>query len=140
MVSGVSVRNRCRCCSSPCRTPLPTVEHIGSGRHYNINSKRGNLQLLFTQKNGASSIYNTDINAYIENCEQIERMPQDYVIIAPSYMVYKQDFQKLLDEHVESGTDITILYHKVDQAKEYYQAEAIKLATALEEALKAAYA
>ena len=102
--------------------PRSIVEHIGDGRHYNINSKRGNVQLLFTQKNGASSIYNTDINAYIENCEQIERMPQDYVIIAPSYMVYKQDFQELLDAHVESGTDITVLYHKVDQAKEYYRA------------------
>ncbi len=102
--------------------PRSIVEHIGSGRHYNINSKRGKLQLLFTQKNGASSIYNTDINAYLENLEQIERMPQDYVVIAPSYMVYKQDFQKLLDDHVDSGSDITMLYHKVDQAKEYYRA------------------
>ncbi|MDC7279845.1 glucose-1-phosphate adenylyltransferase subunit GlgD [Butyrivibrio fibrisolvens] len=102
--------------------PRSLVEHIGSGRHYNINSKRGNLQLLFTQQNGANSIYNTDITAYMENLEQLERMPQDYVIVAPSYMVYKQDFQKLLDEHVEAGNDITLLYHKVDQAKEYYRA------------------
>ncbi len=102
--------------------PRSIVEHIGSGRHYNINSKRGNLQLLFTQNNGARSIYNTDINSYLENLEQIERMPQDYVVIAPSYMVYKQDYQALLDAHVESGTDITLLYHKVDQAKEYYRA------------------
>ncbi len=101
--------------------PRSIVEHIGSGRHYNINSKRGNLQLLFTQNNGASSIYNTDITAYMENLEQIERMPQDYVIIAPSYMVYKQDYDALLNEHVTSGTDITVMYHKVDQAKDYYR-------------------
>ena len=73
--------------------PRSIVEHIGDGRHYNINSKRGNIQLLFTQNNGHSSIYNTDINAYLENLEQIERMPQDYVIVAPSYMIYKQDYQ-----------------------------------------------
>lgn len=102
--------------------PRSIVEHIGSGRHYNINSKRGKMQLLFTQNNGASSIYNTDINAYLENLEQIERMPQDYVVIAPSYMIYKQDYQKFLDDHVEAGNDITIMYHKVDQAKEYYRA------------------
>ena len=102
--------------------PRSIVEHIGSGRHYNINSKRGAIQMFFTQNNGASSIYNTDINAYIENIEQIERMPQEYVVIAPSYMIYKQDYQALLDEHVASGTDITLLYHKVDQAKEYYRA------------------
>ncbi|WP_044913439.1 glucose-1-phosphate adenylyltransferase subunit GlgD [Butyrivibrio sp. WCE2006] len=102
--------------------PRSIVEHIGSGRHYNINSKRGAIQMFFTQNNGASSIYNTDINAYIENLEQIERMPQDYVVIAPSYMIYKQNFQELLDQHVASGTDITLLYHKVDQAKEFYRA------------------
>jgi glucose-1-phosphate adenylyltransferase len=77
--------------------------------------------MFFTQNNGASSIYNTDINAYLENLEQIERMPQEYVVIAPSYMIYKQDYQALLDAHIESGTDITLLYHKVDQAKEYYR-------------------
>ena len=49
-------------------------------------------------------------------------MPQDYVVVAPSYMVYKQDYQQLLNAHVESGADITLLYHKVDQAKEYYRA------------------
>ena len=101
--------------------PRSIVEHIGDGRHYNINSKRGHIQLLFTQNNGASSIYNTDINAYLENLELIERMPLDYVVVAPSYMVYKQDFQQLLDDHVAAGNDITLLYHKVDQAKEYFR-------------------
>ena len=101
--------------------PRSIVEHIGSGRHYNINSKRGGIQMMFTQNNGASSIYNTDINGYLENIEQIERMHQYYVVIAPSYMVFKQNFQELLDEHVKSGTDVTVLYHKVDQAKEYFR-------------------
>ncbi len=102
--------------------PRSIVEHIGDGRHYNVNSKRGNVQMMFTRNNGASSIYNTDINAYMENIEQIERMPQDYVVVAPSYMVYKQDYQQLIEAHVEAGNDITLLYHKVDQAKEYYRA------------------
>ncbi len=102
--------------------PRSIVEHIGSGRHYNVNSKRGAIQMMFTQNNGASSIYNTDINAYLENIEQIERMPQDYVVIAPSYMIYKQNYQELLEEHIATGNDITLLYHKVDQAKEFYRA------------------
>lgn len=31
------------------RQPRSLAEHLGSGRHYNINSKRGKLQLLFTE-------------------------------------------------------------------------------------------
>ena len=101
--------------------PRSIAEHIGSGRHYNINSKRGKVQLLFSQDSNAHSIYNNDICAYSENLDIIERMHQDYVIIAPSYMVYKQDYCELLNEHISSGADVTMLYHKVDNAKEYFQ-------------------
>ena len=31
--------------------PRSVVEHLGTGRHYNINSKSGKLQLLFSEHN-----------------------------------------------------------------------------------------
>ena len=101
--------------------PRSIVEHVGSGRHFNINSKRGKVQILFTQKNSASSIYNNDITAYVENFDIIDRMHEDYVVIAPAYMVYKQDYQQLLDYHVESGADITLLYQKVETDVESFR-------------------
>ncbi len=100
--------------------PRSIAEHIGSGRHYNINSKRGKIQMLFAEDTSAHNIYNNDIAAYMQNIDIIERMHQDYVIIAPSYMVYKQDYCQLLDAHIQSGAEVTLLYHKVDNAREYY--------------------
>ena len=101
--------------------PRSIAEHVGSGRHYNINSKRGKIQLLFSENSSSRSIYNNDINAYMQNIDIIQRMHQEYVVIAPSYMVYKQDYKQLLDTHVASGADITLLYQKVDNAREYYK-------------------
>jgi glucose-1-phosphate adenylyltransferase len=101
--------------------PRSISEHVGSGRHYNINSKRGKIQLLFSENSSSRSIYNNDINAYKENLEIIKRMHQEYVIIAPSFMVYKQDYRILLDTHIASGADITLLYHKVDNARDYFK-------------------
>ncbi len=101
--------------------PRSIAEHVGSGRHYNINSKRGKIQLLFSENSSSRSIYNNDINAYIQNIDIIQRMHQEYVVIAPSYMVYKQDYRQLLDTHVASGADITLLYQKVDNARDYYK-------------------
>ena len=40
--------------------PRSVVEHVGTGRHYNINSKSGKLQLLFSEHNNDNDIYNTD--------------------------------------------------------------------------------
>ena len=52
--------------------PRSIVSTIGTGRHYNINSKRGKLQLLFPTEEKINDIYNTKINAVIENLEKIE--------------------------------------------------------------------
>ena len=43
-----------------------------------------------------------------------------YVVIAPSYMVYAENYDTLLQTHIDSGADITLLYHSVDNAKEAF--------------------
>ena len=102
------------------RKPRSLAEHLGTGLHYNINSKRGKLQLLFAEHSSENDIYNTDIAYFMENIELIERSHFPYVVIAPNYMVYAADYADLLETHIESGADITLLYHSVDNAKEAF--------------------
>lgn len=102
------------------RKPRSLINHLGSGRHYNINSKRGRLQVLFSENGNEHDIYNNDISSYIENMEYIENIHQSYVVIAPSYMVYTADYSALLEQHMTSGADVTLLYHSVDDAKDHY--------------------
>jgi glucose-1-phosphate adenylyltransferase len=97
--------------------PRSLTEHIQNGRMYNINSKSGKIQILFADNNSASDIYNTDIAAFQENLNLVERLTHEYVVIAPSYYVYKQDYNEMLDQHIESGADISILYHHTSDAK-----------------------
>lgn len=98
--------------------PRSLVEHLGSGRHYNINSKRGKVQLLFTEGSATTSFYNTNMTGFAQNLESIQKAPAEYVVLAPGYMIYTQDYDKLLDQHIESGADITLLYHSVETATE----------------------
>lgn len=100
--------------------PRSLAEHLGTGRHYNINSKRGKLQLMFAQNSSENDVYNTDIASFAENLEFIERMHEQYVVIAPSYMIYAADYSELLQTHIDSGADITLLYHAVDNARESF--------------------
>ena len=103
------------------RKPRSLTEHLGTGRHYNINSKSGRLHILYSDfANAEWSVYNNDLAAYEENMECIEAVKYPYVVIAPSYMIYTQNYDELLKTHIESGADITLLYHSVDNAKEYY--------------------
>ena len=75
------------------QNPRSLADHLGSGRIYNINSKRGNLQLLFNQDSRVNDIYNTDIQAYFDNMDVISRVHQPYVIITPGHMIFKQDYK-----------------------------------------------
>lgn len=102
------------------RKPRSLTEHIGTGRHYNINSKSGKLQLLFAENTSENDIYNTDIAAFEENLESIQKMHEEYVVITPSHMIFTMDFEQMLDDHIASGADITLLYHTVTNAKDAY--------------------
>ena len=100
--------------------PRSLIEHLGIGRHYDINSKRGKLQILFTEGHTKNDIYNTDIAAFWENLDSIQKMKEEYVVIAPSYMVFTMDFDTLLKDHIKSNADITLLYHSVKDANTNY--------------------
>lgn len=99
------------------QNPRSLADHIGHGSHYNINSKRGNLALMFNQDSRLNQVYNTNVAAYYTHLDILEAMRQEYVILTPGYMVFKQNFSKLLQDHIASGADVTMLYHKVNNAK-----------------------
>ncbi|MGT2754003.1 glucose-1-phosphate adenylyltransferase subunit GlgD [Streptococcus ovis] len=96
-----------------------TIQHVGTGKHYNINSKRGKLRLL-NSVTDPNSVYQHDIKAFSDNIHYIESSDKEYVLIAPSYFIYSQDFSKLQDEHLETGADITVLYKNVTDAKNHF--------------------
>ena len=57
------------------KKPRSLVAHIGTGRHYNINSKRGRIQIIVPNEELVNSIYNTNINALFSNIDYIRRNP-----------------------------------------------------------------
>ena len=102
------------------RQPRSTVEHI-SKTNYNINSKRGFIHLLFGEKNFSNNdFYNVDIHAFDTYMEFIDVEKPTYVVIAPNHFIYKQDFSELLDYHIKSKNDITVLYHHLNDIDKNY--------------------
>lgn len=97
--------------------PRSIFQHVGSGRHYNINSKRGGLSILYGENAPESEFYNTDVASFKACMRQINKSNKEYVVIAPCYMIYSMDFDKLLEEHKKSGADITMAYKAVEDAK-----------------------
>ncbi len=95
------------------------IDHLGAGKHYNINSKRGRLQ-LFTNDPNANVVYNNDINAFNYSLEAIESVNADYVVISPSFVFYSVNYNDVLDLHIKSKADITIISKKSSQANKKF--------------------
>ena len=100
--------------------PRNLFAHLGDGTQYNINSKRGELRILYGEKPFAAEVYNNDIANYMLNMQYIEEDHNPYVIVAPSYFVYSLDFTNVLQQHIESKSDITVLYTNTTDAKERF--------------------
>lgn len=100
--------------------PRSTVEHVTS-TSYNINNKRGHILMLTGEKVFENPIYNTDIASFIANRKFIEDKKEEYVIIAPSHFIFIQDFDELLDKHIESGNDISLLYQSISNANKAFE-------------------
>ena len=99
--------------------PRSLVEHI-SRTSYNINSKNGKIHLLHGEKEFNNEFYNNDLQAFSTYMEFVDVENPSYVVIAPSHFIFKQDFSELLEYHIQSKNDITMLYQNVSDSDQNY--------------------
>lgn len=88
------------------------MDHLGSGREWDLTRKNGGLNIVppFAQK--TIKLYNGRVEA-LESIKQFIRSQRErYVILSDANLAVNFDFKALLDAHVESGADITLVYNK----------------------------
>ena len=89
------------------------MDHLGSGKAWDLSRKREGLFILPPFGNG-NSMYSNRIEAldgisnFLRNCNE------EYVILADCDMICNLDFKKVIDAHLDNNADITIVYHHSD--------------------------
>lgn len=95
------------------------MDHLGSGKEWDLNRKRDGLFILppFVTKDNVG-VYKGSVEAIKSVAGYLRRSTQKYVIFSNSHTVFKADFTQAMRAHVQTGADITVLYHEpgeVDQ-------------------------
>ena len=89
------------------------VEHIGSGDAWDLNNKSGGVALLTPYDQGlATGLYRGCGDALFAKRYYINRQKAKYCLLLASDMVYRQDYSSMLEHHVKTGADITLLYSR----------------------------
>lgn len=93
------------------------MDHLGSGREWDLTRKKGGLNIIppFAQKN--VSIYNGRVEAIASILDYLKRQKEKYVIMADTNIVVNFNFSELLQQHIDSGADVTIAYTKEEIPK-----------------------
>ena len=69
-----------------------------------------------------------EIYNILANIDYIERCEEEYILIAPSYMIGNIDYTKMIEYHKESNNDITMLYKNIDNADtDFYETSTLNM-------------
>lgn len=89
--------------------PLVLSDYIGNGGPWDLDRMDGGVHILppYQGLNGADW-YKGTANAIYQNLRFIQNYDPDYVLILSGDHIYKMDYAKMLDRHIETGADVTI--------------------------------
>ncbi len=91
-------------------------EHLSSSKWWDFGRKQGGLYVFTPTVTPANSNwYRGTADSIFQNLEFLKRSHEPYVVIASGDCVYKLDFNKLLEYHIDKKADITIVYKKLEK-------------------------
>lgn len=85
-------------------------EHLNSSKWWDFGRKQGGLYVLtpyITEEN--KSWYQGTADSIYQNMEFLKYSHEPYVIITSGDCIYKMDYEKIIDYHVEKRADITVV-------------------------------
>lgn len=93
------------------------MDHIGTGKDWDLARRSGGIKILppyITAYDSAKGeAFNTSRLELLKGALSfIERSKEEYVVMTDCDRVCTMDYQKLLDRHIESRADITIVTHR----------------------------
>lgn len=85
-------------------------EHLSSSKWWDFGRKQGGLYLFTPMLTDDNNFwYRGTADAIYQHLTFLKRSHEPYVIISSGDCVYKMDFNKVLDYHVEKNADITVV-------------------------------
>ena len=91
------------------------MDHIGSGKEWDLHTRNNGLFILppfLTRENGGE--YSGLVEALRANFDYLRRSQQKYAVITNSDSIMNLSLEPMIEQHIESNADITMLYKKAE--------------------------
>ncbi len=103
--------------------PRSLMDHLGSGKDWDLDRKRGGLFILQPYLSvGSGKIgYKGTADALFQNMTLFRRGDEDYVLIGSGDHIYNMDFTDLFKQHIMAGVDVTLVVKELDETYDLTQ-------------------
>ena len=93
------------------------MDHLGNGREWDLSRKKGGLNIVppFAQKQ--VKMFAGRIEALESIKGYLKKQTEKYVIMSDANIAVNFDFNDLLNAHIKSGADVTMVYRKQEIPK-----------------------
>ncbi len=104
------------------------MDHLGSGKEWDLHRKRDGLFILppFMTKDN-SGVFHGAIDAIRSVIGYVRRTAEDYVILAWPRVAINVDLVPMMERHLTTGADITILYAEDGSLQPEEQSQDLRL-------------
>ena len=86
------------------------MDHLGSGREWDLTRKNGGLNIVPPYAEKSVKIYDGRVEALASILTFLKSQKEKYVVMADTNIAVNFDFKALIDAHVASGADVTMVY------------------------------
>lgn len=104
------------------------MDHLGSGKEWDLHRKRDGLFILppFMTKDN-SGVFHGAIDAIRSVIGYVRRTSEDYVILAWPRVAMNMDLVPMMEQHLATGADLTILYAEDGSLQPEEQSQDLRL-------------
>ena len=94
--------------------PHSLTDHLANGRPWDLDRSYGGLRVLFPQQGtDESGWYHGNADALYRNREQIAEFAPETLLVLSADHLYKLDYGRVVQAHVERGADVTVVTTQV---------------------------
>ena len=91
----------------------PILEHLGSGKEWNLDRKVGGLFILPGTTNWIYSHNRFSLKDLAKNIDFLQKDKSEYVLLSGSNNIFNIDYKPVLDFHRNNEADVTLIYKEL---------------------------
>lgn len=94
------------------------MDHLGSGLEWDLSRKNASFYILPPFATGITNVYRGNLEALSNAVKFLQSNKPDYVVMCDTTVICNIDYERILDEHIKSGADVTVVANREIEAYE----------------------